>query len=31
MKALAELQSKNPEEEKPRRLIGFIQAENDED
>ena len=29
--ALAELQAKNPEEEKPRRPIGFIQAENDED
>ena len=29
--ALAELQAKNPEEEKPRRPIGFIQPENDEE
>ena len=29
--ALAELQTKNPEEEKPRRPIGFIQPENDEE
>ena len=28
--ALAELQAKNPEEEKPRRPIGFIQPDNDE-
>ena len=29
--ALAELQAKNPEEEKPRRPIGFIQPDNDEE
>ena len=29
--ALAELQAKNPEDEKPRRPIGFIQPENDEE
>ena len=29
--ALAELQAKNPEEEKARRPIGFIQPDNDED
>ena len=29
--ALAELQVKNPEEEKPRRPIGFIQPDNDEE
>ena len=29
--ALAELQAKNPEEEKPRRPIGFIQPVNDEE
>ena len=29
--ALAELQAKKPEEEKPRRPIGFIQPENDEE
>ena len=28
--ALAELQAKNPEEDKPRRPIGFIQPDNDE-
>ena len=29
--ALAELQAKNPEEDKPRRPIGFVQPDNDED
>ena len=29
--ALAELQTKNPEEDKPRRPIGFIQPNNDEE
>ena len=29
--ALAELQAKNPEEDKPRRPIGFIQPDNDEE
>ena len=29
--ALAELQAKNPEKEKPRRPIGFIKPDNDED
>ena len=29
--ALAELQAKNPEEDKPRRPIGFIQPDNDKD
>ena len=29
--ALAELQTKNPEEDKPRRPIGFIQPDNDEE
>ena len=29
--ALAELQAKNPEEDKPRRPIGFIQPNNDEE
>ncbi len=29
--ALVELQAKNPEEEKARRPIGFIQFDNDED
>ena len=28
---LAELQAKNPEEDKPRRPIGFIQPDNDEE